>query len=269
MRKNMRCLLAVMASATLLVLVVCGCSDRNKERPASEPRAASRQAAGEATTENGSDLGKACKFHAYYIAPGESASVTFEDLVDADMAKTARENEPTVQKESLEAAGYSVSYSGRSVDTFSASVPVWVVSEPDFAVKENERVLYAALDGKAIDWDRNGEGTIRSVPGAVGKFAVGKLPLEKVVGKKGSIDIRGPNKKIYSLTPFQKTVTEEFHLLSVTLDITAPEKHGKPQTRTDGSVLWNGKGIGFSKIWDFENNRYLISGKANSRECLE
>jgi hypothetical protein len=40
-------------------------------------------------------------------------------------------------------------------------------------------------------YDRSG------VPDADGKFAVGRLPLEKLLGNRSAIDIKGPNGSVY------------------------------------------------------------------------
>lgn len=276
MEKNTRLLLAVMISIAFLVSMVYGCSNKSGEET-SKPQAAKEQAQGPGATggEQGisatgrSHWGDKCRTHFYYIAPGESASLTFETLVDASLAKLAREEEPALKKEELEALGYSVRYSGRSVDSFSVSFPVWVLSEPDFAVKDNERILFVPPPGWFIDWNRNGEGTIRGTSSAKGKFEVGKLTLDKLLGNKSAIQIKGPNGSMYSLTPSQKTVTEEFHILSVTFDVTAPKETVLRQNTKQGSVSWKGGGLGFNRVYDRINERYVISGSAYSRDCLE
>ncbi len=275
MRKHMRGFLAITIGLAFLTLTAHGCS--NKDREASQPQAAKDQAADPGTAGGQQDIstagrshwGDKCRTHFYYIAPGESASLTFETVVDARLAKTAREEEPAVRKEELEAVGYSVSYSNRSVDTFSVSFPVWVLSEPAFAAKENERMLYAPLSGWKVDWNRNGEGTIVKAPGADGKFAVGRLPLEKLLGNRSTIDIKGPNGSVYSLTPSQKTLTEEFHILSVTFDVTAPRETVLRQGTRRAGVSWKDGGIGFGRIYDRINERYVISGPAHSRDCFD
>ncbi|NLT22682.1 MAG: hypothetical protein GXX82_06510 [Syntrophorhabdus sp.] len=275
MGKNMRGLVAITIGLAFLALTAYGCSNRDRET--SRPQAEKEQAANPGTaggeqdisTTGRSNWGDKCHAHFYYIAPGQSASLTFEAVIDARLAKTAREEEPTLRKEELEAVGYSVSYSNRSVDTFSASLPVWVLSEPDFAAKENERILYAPLNGWKVDWNRNGEGTITKVPGADGKFAVGRLPLEKLLGNRSAIDIKGPNGSVYSLTPSQKTLAEEFHILSVTFDVTAPRETVLRQNTRRAGVSWRDGGIGFDRIYDRDNERYVISGPAHSRDCFE
>ncbi|OPX95044.1 MAG: hypothetical protein A4E58_02330 [Syntrophorhabdus sp. PtaB.Bin006] len=279
MRKNTGSLLAIVASIALLVLMVYGCSNKNKESAASERQAINEQTASRVAngleqnpaSGNESHWGDKCRMHFYYIAPGQSASVTFETEVDAATAKIANEEEPTVQKKDLEALGYSVSYLGRSVDTFSLNLPVWTVSEPSFALKDNETLWYHPFGGASIDWNRNGEGTITSVPGTMGMFAVGKLTrdeLSKKLGGSNTISIRGPKDSIYSLTPTQKEIPKEFHILSVTIDIRAPEENIKGGGVTHGSVLWKGKGVEFRREYDNKNNRYVISGPAKSRDCF-
>lgn len=277
MRKSTRSLSAIAASVVLLVLMVYGCSNKNKESAASERQAMSEQTASRVAngveqnpaSGNESHWGDKCRKHFYYIAPGQSASITFETEVDAATAKIANEEEPTVQKKDLEALGYSVSYLGRSVDTFSLNLPVWTVSEPSFALKDNETLWYHPFGGASIDWNRNGEGIITSVPGTMGMFAVGKLTRDELSTKLGgsnTISIRGPKNSMYSLTPAQKEVPKEFHILSVTVDIRTPEENIKKVG--DGSVRWKGKGIEFRREYDNKNNRYVISGPAKSRDCF-
>lgn len=214
MRKNTSSLLVVMAGVALVVLMIHGYARKNIESAGSEPQAKDEQAASRATiggkqdaiSDNASRQGDKCERHIYYISPGKSASVTFETLVDADTVKLANEEAPTVQKEDLEAIGYAVSYFSRMVETFSLNLPVWTVSEPDFAVEENASIWYFPADGVWIDWKKNGEGTTTDVPGVSGKFAVGKLSLEALtrrMGGKSAIRIQGPNKAMYSLTPAQ------------------------------------------------------------------
>lgn len=276
MEKNTRLLLAIMISIAFLVSMVYGCSNKNGEET-SKPQAVKEQAQGPETNsgEQGisatgrSHWGDKCRTQFYYIAPGESASLTFEILVDAGLAKLAREEGPELKKEELEAAGYSVHYSGRSVDSFSISFPVWVLSEPDFAVKENERILFTPPPGLRIEWNRNGGGTIVGTSYANNKFEAGKLTLEKLLGNKSAIQIKGPNGSMYSLTPSQKTVTEEFHILSVTFDVTAPKETVLRQNTKQGGVSWKGRGLGFNRVYDRINERYVISGPAYSRDCLE
>lgn len=265
-----------MLSMAFLVSIVYGCSIKSGEETP-KPQAAKEQAQGPETTGDKQGIsatgrshwGDKCRTQFYYIAPGESASLTFESLVDASMAKLAGEEEPTLKKEELEAVGYSVHYSGRSVDSFSMSLPVWVLSEPDFAVKENERISFTPPPGWFVDWNRNGEGTIRGVPSANGKFEVGKLTLEKLLGNRSAIQIKGPNGSMYSLTPSQKTVTEEFHILSITFDVTAPKETVLRQNTKQADVSWKGRGFGFNRVYDRINERYVISGPAYSRDCLE
>lgn len=274
MRKSVKNLLAAVVSVVLLAPIVSGCSDKNKgvsEIQAAKQQAGSQTGGGEQdmTRAGESHWGDKCRVHYYYVAPGESSTLTFEKAVDATLAKTAGEEEPTVRKEELEAVGYSVSYRDRSVDTFSVSFPIWVLSEPDFAVKDNERILYAPLNGWRVRWNRNGEGIIEGVSGANGKFAVGKLTLDKLLGRRKAVEIKGPNGSIYSLTPVQKTVTEEFHILSATFDVTAPRETVLRQDTKSAGVSWKGGGIGFDRVYDRTNERYVISGPATSRDCFE
>lgn len=262
-----------MASVALFVSMVGGCSNKIQEKPASEPKATSKQMTTHKAEETPAVRHEKCQYHNYPIAPGESVSVTFERLIDADMVKIISEEEPTVQKEALEDLGYSVSYSSRSVDSFTQDLPVWAVSEPDFAVKDNERVIYyPAPGGQSIDWNRTGEGVITFVSNTSGKFKVGKLPLDRVVGKSGTIEIKGPNKRVYSLTPFQKNITQEFHILSVTLGITAPSQYSQRMPTTSGNVVWKGRNIiEFTishALWDTKANKVMITGPETSRDCL-
>ncbi len=244
MRNSMRGLLAITIGLAFLAFMSYGCSNRDRE--ASQPQAAKEQAAEPGTAGGEQDIstagrshwGDKCRTHFYYVAPGESASLTFEAVVDAGLAKTAREEEPTLRKEELEAVGYSVSCSNRSVDTFSVSFPVWVLSEPAFAVKDNERILYAPLNGWKIDWNRNGKELLQRCPARTdGKFAVGRLPLEKLLGNRSAIDIKGPNGSVYSLTPSRKTLTEEFHILSVTFDVGPQRNRPEAEHAKGGRVL--------------------------------
>lgn len=280
MKKGTRSMLVVLAGVALMFFMIYGYTRKNIETAVSEPQvkgepAASRALSGgkpETVSTQTSSEGDSCRGHRYYIAPGETASVTFETLVDADTAKIANEEPPTVQKEDLEAIGYSVSYFNRIIDTFSLNLPVWTVFEPDFAVEENATILYFQGNGARIDWKKNGEGTITEVPGVSGRFAVGKLSfdaLAKGLGGKSVISIQGPNKKLYSLTPAQKNVLQEFHILTVTLDIKAPEKDIKGGGITHGSVLWKGRGIEFSRDYESANQRYVITGPGTSRACFE
>lgn len=280
MKQSTGSLLAVTASIILLFSMVYGCSNKNKEAAISERPVISEQAASQAATGgehdavsgNESHWGDKCKKHFYYIAPGQSASVTFETEVDAAMAKIANEEEPTVQKKDLEALGYSVSYLGRSVDTFSLNLPVWTVSEPSFALKDNETLWYHPFGGASIDWNRNGEGIITSVPGTMGMFAVGKLTRDELSTKLGgsnTISIRGPKNSMYSLTPLQKEIPKEFHILSVTVDIRTPEENIRGGGAvTHGSLHWKHTGIEFSREYEQRNKRYVISGPATSRDCF-
>lgn len=214
-------------------------------------------------------MGDKCRYHAYYVAPGESVSATFETVVDAILANIAGEEQPTLQKEQLEAANYSISYSSHSVDTFTANFPVWVVTETDFIPKGNEQVHYTPANGIYIDWNRQGEGTIVGVTGATGKYAVGKVSLDKIIGTKGAIMIKAVGGKEYSLIPTQRHISEEFHVLSATLDIKAPEKPATKGYTTHGELLWKNKGIKFNGRWEQKMNKYVISGPATGRECFE
>ncbi|MBE0557398.1 MAG: hypothetical protein IH628_09215, partial [Proteobacteria bacterium] len=56
--------------------------------------------------------------HFYFLAPGESATVTFERPIDGKEAKEFSGETPGLKAEALEAEGYFLSYQSHSVDTF-------------------------------------------------------------------------------------------------------------------------------------------------------
>lgn len=262
--------MAVVAGALSLLLIVCGCSRKNEEKPASETQATTGREQDIASV-NESHWEDKCKKHFYYIAPGESATVTFETEVNADIAKIANEEEPAVDKKELENLGYWISYVGRSIDNFSLDLPIWTVYEPSFAIQDNETLWYLPVGDLKIEWDRNGEGTITHVHGVSGMFAVGKLTrdeLSKRLGGGDVIKIRGPKDVMYSLTPTQKSVPKEYNILSVRIYIKAPKVNIKGGGITHGSLRWNGYGIEFSRDYDGKNNRYLIVGPAINRACF-
>jgi len=263
--------------AVLVILGSTGCSCKKDEEPASksdQARQGANQETGggvQASSGNESHRLDECKKHWYYISPGESASVTFETEVDADTAKTVGAEEPAVRKEDLEKAGYSVSYSTRSVDTVTLSLPVWTVSNSDFAAKENEKALYTTTDSVAIRWKNDGTGIIEKAGDRSGQFEVGKLSSEELsqkLGGKSTIHVIGPKDVAYDLSPSQQSMDKEFYLLSVTINIGVPTDTSKVLEKRGGNVSWKGNGISFEGYYNNVDKKYAITGPARSRECL-
>ncbi len=270
---------APIAMLVIAFLALAGCSSKKEEAPTAripaqrdrpETGAEVREGSGPAR-EVEKHMVDRCRKHRYYVAPGETAIVKFETEVDAELAKLAAEEEPAVDAGELEAAGYSVFFMGRSIESFSADRPVWVVNEPRFAVKEGETLRFFGV-GVGIRWNNDGEGTITSVSRHLGEFAVGKLSFHELVnalGGKDKIPVKGPDDLVYHLAPVQRQVSKEIHLLSVELRVKAPDSSGKREAIRHGSVLWRGKGVQFSRDLDSRTERYYIVGPASGRECFE
>jgi hypothetical protein len=270
-------LFLVLVGASLLTVIGIGGCSRQKEEPPKEKvevpvEEATIAESGEAdSTEGGPHQVTACQRHRYYIAPGESATVTFEAEVKSDTAKAAREEEPRVNKEAMEAAGYSVSYVSQSVDTFSRSSPVWTVNSPEFVA--NEHVVGTLDAGVLIRWTSDGSGVIEGVRGVKGRFEVGKLTKEDLAKKLGGDSVRlvGPGNKTYTLSPSQGSMDQEINILSVTLHITVPKDTDKIMQDKIGGVFWKGGGISFRGYYNNlpKVQKYVIAGPAKSRECFD
>ncbi|OPY65565.1 MAG: hypothetical protein A4E62_02669 [Syntrophorhabdus sp. PtaU1.Bin002] len=269
-------LVPLVCMAFLAVLGTTGCSCKKDEESSSkfdQTRQAANQKTGEvqASTGNESHRLDECKKHWYYISPGESASVVFEMEVDANMAKAASTEEPAVRKEDMEKAGYSVSYSTCSVDTVSLSLPVWTVSNSDFAVKENEKSLYTTTDSVAIRWKNDGVGIIEKAGDRSGQFEVGKLSGEELsqkLGGKSTVHVIGPKNVAYDLSPSHQSMDKQSYILSVILNIGVPTDTSKILEKRGGNVSWEGNGISFEGYYNNRDKKFAITGPARSRECL-
>jgi hypothetical protein len=265
--------LLVLAGACLLTVIGAGGCTRQKEEPPKEKvevpaEQATTEESGEAdSSEGGPHQVTACQRHRYYIAPGESATVTFEAEVKSDTAKAAREEAPRVNKEAMEAAGYTVSYVSESVDTFSRSSPVWTVYSPEFVAKEK---AVGTLDaGVLISWSSDGSGVIEGVGNVKGRFEVGKLTKEDLAKKLGGDSVRLSN--TYTLSPSQGSMDQEINILSVNLHITVPKDTDKIMQEKIGGVFWKGGGISFRGYYNNipKVQKYVIAGPAKGRECFD
>jgi hypothetical protein len=270
-----------LAAATAYWMAGCGEKTAVPEPPAAggpaagvaagRPAAAGRGPAAAAGGDESHRVER-CVKHYYRIAPGETASVTFETIVDADTARIALEEEPEVRKERMEDAGWRVSYTGRSVDSFSVDSHIWTVSEPDFATKGEGWLKTLPGSVANISWAPDGEGIFTRLGDLSGAYAIGRLSFEEVSGRlggNGTVDIRGPNGKMYYLVPARKEVAREFHILSVSMDIAAPGDDGGRSGAGFGSVTWKGQGVHFNRDYRKREGRYVISGPAAGRECCE
>jgi hypothetical protein len=274
-----RFLLIVLLGTSLLTVVgTGGCSRKEEEPPRAKVEVPAEQAAEEQSDEADSSGAEphqvdACQRHRYYIAPGESATVTFETEVKSDVAKAARDEEPSVNKEAMEAAGYSVSYASRSIDTFSRSRPVWTVYNSDFAAKERESIFQTTTAGVSIRWQTDGSGVIEKLGQVKGPFEVGKLTSEDLAKALGGETVRsvGPGNKMYTLSPTLGSMDQETNILSVTLHVTVPKDTDKIMQEKIGGVSWKGGGIGFRGYYSSIPGvqKYIIVGPAKDRDCFD
>jgi hypothetical protein len=278
MFKFSRSLLIVLIGASLLTTIgISGCSGNKEEPSKTKVEIPAEQSTKEEPGEEDSSGAEphqvdACQRHRYYIDPGDSATVTFETDVKSDVAKAALDEEPRVNKETMEAAGYSVSYMSQSVDTFSRSCPVWTVYSSEFS--PNERgVVATSSAGLLIQWLSDGSGVIEKLDDIKGRFEVGKLTKEDLVKKLGNetvpVVIQGG--KTYNLSLSQGSMDQETNILSITLNITVPEDTGKIMQEKIGGVFWKGGGISFRGYYNNVPNvqKYVITGPAKDRDCFE
>jgi hypothetical protein len=271
-------LIALVVTVLLTLINTEGCSNKKEEPPRATVQAPTKQAAKDQAAEAqmpASDPHQvdACQRHRYYIAPGETATVTFETEVKSDVAKATGEGEPNVNKAAMEAAGYSVSYASRSIDTFSRPRPVWTVFNSDFAAKEREVIYETTTAGVTVRWKPDGSGTIEKLGDVRGPFEVGKLTSEDISKKLGTDTIRmiRPGNKTYMLSPSQGSMDEEMNILSVTLNITVPKDTDKIMQEKICGVFWKGGGISFRGYYsNFPGvKKYIIAGPAKSRDCFD
>jgi hypothetical protein len=270
--------IALVVTVLLTMIGAEGCSSKKDEPSKPTVQAPSEQTAKEQAAEAQLPASEphqvdACQRHRYYIAPGESAAVTFETEVKPGVAKAAREEEANVNKAAMEAAGYSVSYASRSIDTFTRSRPVWTVFNSDFAAKEREIIYETTTAGVTVRWKPDGSGTIEKLGDVRGAFEVGKLTSEDIAKKLGTDTIRmiRPGNKTYMLSPSQGSMDEEMNILSVTLNVTVPKDTDKIMQDKTCGVSWKGGGISFRVYYsNFPGvKKYIIAGPAKSRDCFD
>jgi hypothetical protein len=283
MLKRPRFLLTALVGTVLLTMIGTeGCSSKKEEPPRATVQAPGEQAAKEQAAEPQLPASEphqvdACQRHRYYVAPGESATVTFEAEVKSDVAKTAREEEPNVNKKAMEEAGYSVSYMSQSVDTFTRSSPVWTVYSSEFSPKEHGivgtgKIVGTGVAGVLVSWNSDGTGVIEKLGNAKDRFEVGKLTKEDLAKKLGGDTYKLTNAgKTYNFSPSQGSMDQEINILSVTLRITVPKDTDKIMQDKTCGVFWKGGGISFRGYYsNFPGvKKYIIAGPAKNRDCFD
>jgi hypothetical protein len=211
--------------------------------------------------------------HFYFLAPGESATVTFERPVDGKEAKEFKEEAPELKAEALEAVGYSLSYQSHSVDTFSRSLPVWTVSDSRYAEKGTaadgswEQTFFTKTNQVGVRWNKEGLGVVTTSFGREdGQFDMGKLPVEELIRRSGGKD--GILVDGRELTPSQDSREKKYHVLSFSIGVRAPSEPAAGMKETVGILGWKKAGFRFHAKYNDMLRKFVVSGPAADSDSI-
>ena len=262
-------------AAFAVLVITAGCT--KKEQPqvaqteeAQQPAPTQQTGAGQAPQQESGAFypGTECSSHRYYVDPGGSASLTFEREINSTAARSEQDGEPSLSKEAMESAGYSVSYLSSSIDTFSVPVPIWTVSHPDFAKTDTEdgykKTTYITVNGVSIDFrGRNdGVGVIVGCDGLTREQVVRKL------GGKDTFDFTDArSRRQYSLSLEEGSKDREINILSVSMSIGVPSE--KVYGEKSADLQLKSGGFNVSGKYDDMYRKYVITGPAKSRNCYQ
>lgn len=276
-----------LVAACVMLMVAAGLFGCSKKEPApAEPQAqASAQPQEEAQSSSGAEPageppavasdethrvseGK----HFYFLAPGETATVTFERQVDGKEIKEFQEATPELKAEALEAEGCSMSYQSHSVDTFTRSLPVWTVSDSRYAEKGSvadgswKHTFFTKANQVGVRWNKEGVGLVSTTVGDPdGHFAMGKLPVEELIRRSGGKD--GILVDGIELTPSQETREKEYHILTYSILVTAPSGPAAAK-ETSGTLAWKTKGFRFHARYNDNLRKFVVIGAAADRDSI-
>ncbi|MEW6720594.1 MAG: hypothetical protein AB1346_09105 [Thermodesulfobacteriota bacterium] len=211
--------------------------------------------------------------HFYFLAPRESATVTFERPIDGKEAKEFSGETPELKAEALAAQGYSLMYQSHSIDTFTRSLTVWTLSDSRFAEKGKvddgtwEHMFFTRTNQVGVRWDREGKGVVTTSSGSEnGKFEMGKLSVEELIRRSGGKD--GILVDGRELTPSQDSREKEYHILTFSIMVTAPSDPAAAMQETEGILGWKGKGFRFHAKYNNNNQKFVVFGPATDRNSI-